>query len=114
MAHKIKLMADYRCHPLWWEDPDKVGNIDPNTLPLSQETLSRLEKWADAYDATLNWDDPTSSGFSSHEESEAFEQEGINLWRQLRKELAPEYEVFYFSDRLNQHFSHPSELQVLQ
>jgi hypothetical protein len=49
MAIKIELMADYQCYPLWWIEPDKVGNIDPKTLPLSQETLNRLEKWADAY-----------------------------------------------------------------
>lgn len=111
---KIKLMADYGCYPLWWAGGDEVGDIDPATLPLSQETLSRLEKWADACDAKLNWDDPASSGFPSPQAKEAFEEEGVSLWQQLRKELAPEYEVFYFSDRLRQHLTHPSELKVLQ
>ncbi|MHC5729637.1 MAG: hypothetical protein ACYTXY_37035 [Nostoc sp.] len=35
-AEKIKLMADYGCYPLWWVSSDKIGNIDPETLPLSQ------------------------------------------------------------------------------
>ncbi len=66
MPEKIKLMADYGCYPLWWADK-YAGDIDPATLSLSQETISRLEKWADVYDAKLNWDDPASSGFRSKE-----------------------------------------------
>ncbi|MDF0554997.1 hypothetical protein [Kamptonema sp. UHCC 0994] len=114
MAMKIELMADYGCYPLWWANGEKVGDIDPATLPLSQETLLRLEKWADAYDAKLNWDDPASSGFASLETKKAFEDEGISLWHQLRKELVPEYEVFYFSNMLEEHITHPSQLEVLQ
>ncbi|MEH2291751.1 MAG: hypothetical protein V7K31_01120 [Nostoc sp.] len=44
-AEKIKLMADYGCYPLWWVSPEKVGNIDPETLPLIPETIKRLNKW---------------------------------------------------------------------
>jgi len=114
MAIKIKLMADYACDPLWWSGDGRVGNIDPGTLPLSQETISRLEKWADANDATLNRDDPANSpGFPSKEAEDSFEAEGISLWKQLRQELSPHYEVFYFSDRLSQLLTHPSELEVL-
>ena len=43
-------MADYECYPLWWVNSDKAGDIDPETLPLSQETITRLEKWADIYE----------------------------------------------------------------
>ena len=46
MTIKIKLMPDYCCHPLWGIDADNIGNINPATLPLSQETIKRLEKWA--------------------------------------------------------------------
>jgi hypothetical protein len=111
MTQKIKLMTDYRCHPLWWVAPGKVGNIDPKTLPLSQETLSRLTAWRDTYDAILNWDDPASSGFASEEDREAFEGEGIRLWQQLRHELAPDYEVLYFSEILQKLVSDRSELE---
>ncbi|WP_335092083.1 hypothetical protein [Nostoc sp.] len=38
-------MADYGCYPLWWVSPEKVGNIDPETLPLIPETIKRLNKW---------------------------------------------------------------------
>ena len=44
MKEKIKLMADYGCYPLWWVNSQKIGDIDPETLPLSQQTINRLEK----------------------------------------------------------------------
>lgn len=113
MAIKIKLMADYGCDPLWWADADKVGSIDPARLPLSQETINRLRKWASAYNATLNWQDPANSQDLSPEEEAAFEDEGISLWKQLQTELAPNYQVVYFSDLLGKVVNHPSELEVV-
>ena len=113
MAIKIKLMADYGCDPLWWADPDKVGNIDPAKLPLSQETINHLRKWATAYNATLNWQDPGNSPDLSPEAAAAFEQEGISLWKQLQKELAPNYEVIYFSEQLRQVVNNINELASL-
>ena len=110
MAEKIKLMADYGCYPLWWASYDKAGDIDPETMPLSKETISRLEKWADIYDAKLNREDPNSSGFPSLEAKAAFEAEGISLWKQLQKELAPNYEVFYFSETLRKVVTDMKEL----
>jgi hypothetical protein len=113
MAEKIKLMADYGCYPIWWASSGKAGDIDPETMPLSEETVSRLEKWADIYDAKLNWEDPNSSGFSSLEAKAAFEQEGISLWKQLQKELVPDYEVIYFSEQLRQVVNNINELASL-
>jgi hypothetical protein len=115
MAIKIKLMADYGCEPLWWADGDKIGNIDPEKLPLSQATINRLHQWAKAYNLTLNWADPAkSTDFPSVESEVAFEEEGISLWKQLQQELAPNYEVVYFYERLGKVINHPSELEVLR
>jgi len=54
--------------------------------------------------------DPNSSGFPSLEAKAAFEAEGISLWKQLQKELAPNYEVFYFSETLRKVVSDMNEL----
>ena len=111
MKKRIELMADYGCYPLWWKNGD--GNIDPATLPLSPETLKRLEEWTDIYDRLLNQDDPAASGFPDDRSRDAFDKRGIALWHQLLAELPPEdYEVGYFSERLGEHLSHPSELEV--
>jgi hypothetical protein len=110
MSEKIKLMADYGCYPLWLNSPDKVGDIDPETLPLTKKTITRLEKWEETYNAKLNWEDPASSvGFTPEEET-AFEEEGISLWKQLQKELAPNYQVAYFSEKLQKLVNNPHEL----
>ncbi|BAZ51330.1 hypothetical protein NIES4103_39790 [Nostoc sp. NIES-4103] len=105
-------MADYGCDPLWWADADKIGNIDPARLPLSQESINRLRKWAADYNATLNWQDPANSSDLSAEAEEAFEEEGIKLWKQLQTELAPNYQVVYFSETLGKVLTHPNELEA--
>ena len=109
---KIKLMADYGCDPLWWEESDRLGDIEPEILPLSQEVITRLHNWAKAYDRRLNWADPYDSPELSQEEIDDFDREGIDLWKQLREELAPDYEVLYFSDRFQKLLTHPSELET--
>ena len=111
-AEKIKLMADYGCYSLWSVSPE-IGNISPETLPLIQETIKRLDKWEEIYNATLNWQDPTNSPDLSVEAEAAFEEEGISLWKQLQTELAPNYQVVYFSELLGKILTHPSELEVL-
>ncbi len=112
-AEKIKLMADYGCYPLWWESPKKVDNIDPKTLPLIQETIKRLNKWEEIYNAKLNWEDPANSPDLSAEAEAAFEEEGISLWKQLQTELAPNYQVVYFSELLGKVLTYLNELEVL-
>jgi hypothetical protein len=93
MAIRIKLWADYGSYPIW--GVDEIDNIAPEELPLSQQTIDRLNAWQDAYDQTLNQDYPPLSDFSSPQVKRNFEREGINLWQKLRVELAPDYEVFY-------------------
>ena len=121
MKKTIKLMADYGCYPLWWVEEEKVGAfaqralgaIAPSELPLSQETIKQLEAWANAYDATLNEDYPPDSGLASEQEAEDFERKGVSLWQQLCQELAPDYEVFYFSEKLRQMLTEPNKILSL-
>jgi len=89
----IKLMADYQCYPLWEASSEVVGNIDPETLPLSKELIDRLNTWANDYDATLNLDDPAASGFANEQAKEEFASRAIMLAEDLRSELGPEYIV---------------------
>ncbi len=102
-------MTDYGCYPLWWVDGDKAGPVEPE-IPLSEKTAARLQKWADSFDDGLNWDDPGNSPEPTPEELAAFEQEGVSLWKQLQEELAPNYEVAYFSETLRRVVTNESEL----
>ena len=112
MTQKIKLMPDYCCHPLWGLDIDNIGNIDPETLPLALATIHRLKTYSAAYESGINWDYPPNSPEPTEEEIENYEQEGISLWLQLQKELAPDYEVSYFSQKTLKIISNPSELMA--
>jgi hypothetical protein len=107
MPKVIKLMTDYGCSPLWWQDD--IGNIDPGSLPLQSETRERLKAWAAVYDSWLNWADPLASPEPPSAEVTAFEVEGVLLWMQLRKELAGQFEVVYF--RHGTVFDNPEQLE---
>ncbi len=109
MRQKIKLMADYECWPLWWASGEQVGDINPSTLPLRQETIARLAAWSAQFNSWLNWDDPAASRIPRGE-AEAFEQEGIALWQQVRQELVSQYDVVYMHQGLL--LEHPDELKA--
>ena len=89
----LKLMTDYQCYPLWEASPGEVGNIDPNSLPLSTSLRDQLMDWADVYDKTLNWEDPATSGFASVYAVDEFKAQGMKLADRLREELGPEFLV---------------------
>lgn len=112
MKRKLKLMPDYQCHSLWWSDSGPPGNIDPSTLPLSAETISALDKWARAFDAKMDLDDPTQEQKTSPAEVDAFEREGVRLWKKLIQELSSRYEVSYKSMKLGKLFTDPKQLPM--
>ena len=90
---KIKLMPDYQCYPLWGISENNLGNIDPKSLPISEGLISSLMDWAKEYDATLNLEDPLSSGFATKELELAFKKEGEYLLKRLRTELGNSYQL---------------------
>jgi len=89
----LRLMADYECHPLWDLEPGMYGDIDPETLPISEDLKRRLAGWAREFDETLNRDDPASSGFKSDEAEQAFKERGRQLAGQLQSELGSAYSI---------------------
>src|SRR5690554_3321219 len=78
---------------LWEASPGKVGNVDPNTLPISEGLKLKLEKWADMYDATLNYDDQVKSGFINPEDEARFKMEGEAIGKKLKDELGSGYTI---------------------
>ena len=88
MDKLIKLMPDYGCSPLWeYAGGDLIDNSDPERLPLTGELKAALGRWASAYDATLNQEYPPDSGFPNPADEDAFEVEGLRLWKELQAKL---------------------------
>lgn len=88
-------MADYQCHPLWWNDVDGFGEVDPAHLPISPALVESLREWAETYDATLRPDDPLSSGFSDESALKTFKLRGRALKSKLEEELKGLFVIDY-------------------
>jgi hypothetical protein len=96
----IKLMADYGCWPLWYNDPKDVYNVgpfDPNTWPLSESLIVDLADWQKTFDSTIDMNDPADAGFYSQEDLEQFTLTGRVLKTRIEQEL-PNIEVDYFEE----------------
>ena len=93
---RIKVMADYFCHPLWHIGGVDVGDIDHATLQISNDLQSNLDAWAGAFDAILYMDDPANKGgVDSPQAAESFIAQGARLAQRLCDELGPEWEIEY-------------------
>ncbi len=85
----LKLMADYQCWPLWEEGE----NLDPATLPLSAGLQARLTAWAEAFDASLDWDDPGHSPPMQPEVRAVFLAEARALAEDTARELGAGWRI---------------------
>lgn len=93
---RLKLLPEYEASPVWWGQ-QPFGEVDVNTLPITNELKSEVLQWAQLYWATLCVEDPVRSGFPTLQTKEAFDRLGKLLWERLRGELGPAYIVQYFS-----------------
>jgi hypothetical protein len=85
LTRRVKVMADYDCHPLWTLDEGRYGDFAPETLDLSPELTSDLNAWAEAYTSSLNSDDPANSRWTD-EQHKAHEKAGRPLAVRLARE----------------------------
>lgn len=92
---KIRVMADYECWPLWWDGDGRVGEIAPSDLVLSEPLSAALRAWASTYDATLDRNDPLSSGFASRDDQQRFHAQGEHLAARVAAELGGKATVRY-------------------
>ena len=93
---RLRVSADYHAFPVW--DVDDGGMVDVSTLPIDDQLVARLQAWADRFDATLDMDDPTASGFANQDEETAFVAEGRQLARALQVQLGSEFDVRFGTD----------------
>ncbi|WP_138909788.1 hypothetical protein [Streptomyces chryseus] len=103
VVRQVRLAADYDCHPVWVRGSDGISdNVAPGDLPVDQGLAEDLERWGDAYDATLNRDDPVTSGFPTPQDEAAFAERGATLARELARQLGAAWRVTYYDPRLSE------------
>lgn len=85
LSRRVKVMADYDCHPLWRLDEGRYGDFAPETLNLSPELTRDLNTWAEAYTASLDREDPANSLWTK-EQHGAHEKAGRPLAVRLARE----------------------------
>lgn len=85
--------------------------INVEELPLSNTTRIWHDDWFKTFQ--VNCDKKRRiPNFPSPEAYEAFDNEGIELWKEIRKELAPYYNVFYYNTCLKGVFKQPDAPMV--
>src|SRR4051812_3900683 len=91
-------MFDYDSTGLWYLSDDgrekPAGTVDPHDLPLSSATVDALARWIARCDA-LNMRTWTASEEPEPTDAEwvAVREEEIRIWRTLRAEAGPDWEV---------------------
>ena len=91
-SKSFKLMADYGTFPLWAMDDGLIGDFSPQDLGVSEALTADLWAWANAFDLSLNPDDPANSRWSAAPYTQHV-TDGIALARRIKREL-PDREVF--------------------
>lgn len=92
---KLRLAGEYLAGPIFCPEPDRMGHIDIDDFPLSQELKAKISAWDSEYQATFNSDYPPDSGFSSPEAELRHIAEGQQLAEKLQQELGSSYTVEY-------------------
>lgn len=96
LVRRIRFCAGWGRFPLW--EARSIGeedNVDPGTLPISDELKTYLDAWRTRFDSNLHEDYPPDSRFASTEEKRAFDEVGAELATRLQAELGPGVAVTY-------------------
>lgn len=94
---RVRLMAEYECHPIWLSSFGNTENVAADSLSISQPLASSINEWAESYEATHRPGDPISSGFEDRASERAFAGAGASLAARLQEELGEAYSVTYFN-----------------
>jgi hypothetical protein len=76
--------------------------IEPAQLPLSAETLKRIEELEAWHDTALRWNDPAAPGPWRQEECERFNKASEELFAQINCELGPGYLLGYEQEEMRE------------
>lgn len=91
----LRLAKEYLAGPVFCPDFEKMGHIDVEELPVSEELKRAIQAWDSEYQSTFNDDYPPESGFASSELEVAHTRQGAELAERLQAELGEGYSVEY-------------------
>jgi hypothetical protein len=91
---------------LFWRDAEGGGRIDEATFPISDALKRRLSDYYKHYSELYfqNTGRPVPDL-----EKRLLDDNGLDLWQQLRAELAGVYRVLFYSDEFACEFNSPDE-----
>lgn len=92
---KLRLACEYLAGPVFCPDPDRMGHMDLEDLPLSNELRMKIIKWDSDYQALFDDDNPGESGFPTPEAELRHIADGQELAESMQKELRRGYIVEY-------------------
>jgi hypothetical protein len=93
---RLRLTNEYLAGPIFCPELDKMGHVDIEDLPLSQELKAKISEWDSKYQSTFNSDYPPESGFTSPVAELQHAAEGEQLAKLIQQELAGSYTVEYW------------------
>lgn len=93
---RLRLTSEYLAGPIFCPDPDRMGHVDIEDLPLSQELKAQISEWDSRYQSTFNSDYPPDSGFASPDAELQHAAEGEQLAKSIQQELEGSYTVEYW------------------
>lgn len=91
----LRLAKEYMAGPLFCPDPERMGHVDIDRLPISPSLKSQILIWDCEYQETFNEDYPPDSGFSSLDAERLHSAEGERIAKSLQQELGGDYAVEY-------------------
>lgn len=86
----LRYFFEYGVDTVLW--PDDVSSplgypCDTPLVPVTEETRGEIERLADWYQSSLDWDDPSAAGPWSVQERESFNAQAKALLDRIRREL---------------------------
>src|SRR5690348_9278818 len=102
----IILLLDWDA-TLFWRDADGGSKIDESALPISDELKRQLNDYYLHY-SELHFQNGHPFPVPKIEKR-WLDDEGLEIWRRLRAELAGAYRVLFYSEEFSDSFEDPDE-----
>lgn len=91
----LRLTTEYMATPIFCTDPEEMGHLDVDDLPISDALKKNLKNWYQEYQSTFNEEHPQNSGFCSLQMAIVHAKKGESIAKQMQIELGENYRVEY-------------------